>query len=454
MFVASVLCSYFIRRRWLRILVVFLLGFAGFALLCAAAFGVAMGSGHGSHHGPSAEELSDTYMCTWPILVICALCVIEDDCHWRLPRQSRSQQSHRVGTLGEMSRAWPRQEVTPLLNQGRSHAHSIHSDRTEPNKSDAGNGSYGINGVIGASRSPSPDPKRSAKKMKFLPLLLALSCCASPRAVDCLANDANTDSSGWPKRLAPTDSHLRRLKEPSLKEAALKDTIDIRFIWVPTFNRPFAIRATGNLEKAVLKVVRMKGKGGYDWGEIETERSVDVSKEHWKALVALVAVDGAREPSQKASKKLQENFVEALSAFDGSTWYLEVRDSKSYSVEGVPNPIMEDPEFEKGLKEKSNLNLKPFLEVCMKLYALSGLDDKGNIQFHLLEAHESLGKILESLRTDPDYEYGNYWVEMQHLYRHINTAWNARDATEEQVSVCSQEDFDRWGCHPTDLEPL
>jgi hypothetical protein len=34
----------------------------------------------------------------------------------------------------------------------------------KPNKTDAGNGSYGICRVIDASRSPSPDPKRSAKK--------------------------------------------------------------------------------------------------------------------------------------------------------------------------------------------------------------------------------------------------------------------------------------------------
>jgi hypothetical protein len=32
-----------------------------------------------------------------------------------------------------------------------------------PNKTDAGNGSYGICRVIDASRSPSPDPKRSQK---------------------------------------------------------------------------------------------------------------------------------------------------------------------------------------------------------------------------------------------------------------------------------------------------
>jgi hypothetical protein len=34
-----------------------------------------------------------------------------------------------------------------------------------PNKTDAGNGSYGICRVIDASRSPSPDPGRSAKKL-------------------------------------------------------------------------------------------------------------------------------------------------------------------------------------------------------------------------------------------------------------------------------------------------
>jgi len=39
---------------------------------------------------------------------------------------------------------------------------------TSPNKSDAGNGSYGICRVIDASRSPLPDPKRSAKIMRQL----------------------------------------------------------------------------------------------------------------------------------------------------------------------------------------------------------------------------------------------------------------------------------------------
>jgi len=39
----------------------------------------------------------------------------------------------------------------------------------KPNKTDAGNGSYGICRVIDASRSPSPDPSRSANSSKKSP---------------------------------------------------------------------------------------------------------------------------------------------------------------------------------------------------------------------------------------------------------------------------------------------
>ena len=80
--------------------------------------------------------------------------------------------------------------------------------------------------------------------------------------------------------------------------------------------------------------------------------------------------------------------------------------------------------------------------------------NKPAIEFHLQEAQEALNTMLESLRTDPDFECGAYWVQMQHLYRHINTAWNARHATDDQTSPLSQEDFDRWGQYPADLNIL
>jgi hypothetical protein len=47
-----------------------------------------------------------------------------------------------------------------------------------------------------------------------------------------------------PQRLAPSEEYLKRFDEPSLKGAAPGDTGDIRFIWVPTFNKPISIRVT------------------------------------------------------------------------------------------------------------------------------------------------------------------------------------------------------------------
>jgi hypothetical protein len=80
--------------------------------------------------------------------------------------------------------------------------------------------------------------------------------------------------------------------------------------------------------------------------------------------------------------------------------------------------------------------------------------NKHHIWFHLQEAHEAIGNILESLRNDPGYDFGNYWVEMQHVYHHVNTTWNGRDASVEQVADGSKEDFNRWACYPKDLEML
>jgi hypothetical protein len=73
MFLASVLGLWFIRSRWWRMFVVLLFGFAGFLLFCMGTFGLAMGAGHGSHHGPSAEDLWDTCARAGPVLVVLAL---------------------------------------------------------------------------------------------------------------------------------------------------------------------------------------------------------------------------------------------------------------------------------------------------------------------------------------------------------------------------------------------
>ena len=70
------------------------------------------------------------------------------------------------------------------------------TNQQRANKTDADNGSYGICRVIGASRSPSPDPRRKLKNMRSLILLLTvfLVGCDSPKNGLLLPKQALTPS--------------------------------------------------------------------------------------------------------------------------------------------------------------------------------------------------------------------------------------------------------------------
>ena len=80
--------------------------------------------------------------------------------------------------------------------------------------------------------------------------------------------------------------------------------------------------------------------------------------------------------------------------------------------------------------------------------------NKRLITFHLTEAQEQLQEIVEEISKDPDYDYGEYFVDMQHLYHHLNTAWNARDISDEEAEPGSDELFKRWGQFPRDIPLL
>lgn len=73
------------------------------------------------------------------------------------------------------------------------------------------------------------------------------------------------------------------------------------------------------------------------------------------------------------------------------------------------------------------------------------------ILFHLREAHEELTRLLEDIGATPDYDIGEFMVAMQHLYHHLNTAWNARDASPDEVGHLNDADFRRWSRFPRDL---
>jgi hypothetical protein len=80
--------------------------------------------------------------------------------------------------------------------------------------------------------------------------------------------------------------------------------------------------------------------------------------------------------------------------------------------------------------------------------------NKDWVLFHLKESKDAIEGIIAEIESDPEYEYGNYVVGMGHLYHHVNTAWNARNATKEQVNTGAPTDFKKWSQFPSDLPEI
>ena len=76
---------------------------------------------------------------------------------------------------------------------------------------------------------------------------------------------------------------------------------------------------------------------------------------------------------------------------------------------------------------------------------------KDHALFNLAEAKEAIEQLMAEMRSDPNYGYGSYFVDMQHIYWHINSAWNSRefDSSESELTHEQYESFIKF---PTDLE--
>ena len=74
------------------------------------------------------------------------------------------------------------------------------------------------------------------------------------------------------------------------------------------------------------------------------------------------------------------------------------------------------------------------------------------VLWNLREALEALGALMTEMEGDPEYDQGQFGVDLNHVYHHINTAWNARNASRERSETCSEEDFYDWRQFPTDID--
>ena len=73
------------------------------------------------------------------------------------------------------------------------------------------------------------------------------------------------------------------------------------------------------------------------------------------------------------------------------------------------------------------------------------------VLFHLREASSELAATIREFEDDPEYGLGEFSVGMAHLYHHLNTAWNSRDASGAEVEESSEEAFHAWRRFPDDL---
>lgn len=72
--------------------------------------------------------------------------------------------------------------------------------------------------------------------------------------------------------------------------------------------------------------------------------------------------------------------------------------------------------------------------------------------FNLREVAEELSRMISEIESTPDYDHADFAIAMQHLYHHMNTAWNGRNASADRARLCSEDDFNAWRQFPKDLD--
>jgi hypothetical protein len=80
--------------------------------------------------------------------------------------------------------------------------------------------------------------------------------------------------------------------------------------------------------------------------------------------------------------------------------------------------------------------------------------NKRHIVNNLAEAADELNRTVAELRSSRRITEDRLYVALQHLYHHINFAWNGRHSSASRSKACSARDFRAWGQYPRTIPPL
>ena len=70
----------------------------------------------------------------------------------------------------------------------------------------------------------------------------------------------------------------------------------------------------------------------------------------------------------------------------------------------------------------------------------------------LREAKKELDGMIAEIERDTYVDLDGYYVAFQHVYHHLNTAWNSRNEPDSRMGTCTEDDFDRWRRFPSDFD--
>jgi hypothetical protein len=70
---------------------------------------------------------------------------------------------------------------------------------------------------------------------------------------------------------------------------------------------------------------------------------------------------------------------------------------------------------------------------------------------HLQEANEELARTIARIAAASSVDEIELEIALAHMYNHLNTAWNSRAASDEQIAAQTEDDFYTWRAYPTDI---
>ena len=78
--------------------------------------------------------------------------------------------------------------------------------------------------------------------------------------------------------------------------------------------------------------------------------------------------------------------------------------------------------------------------------------NKASLVFHLEEALEELTFTIDNIKKDADYSNADFRIAIEHLYHHINFAWNTRHVPAKEIDKLNRRKFYKWRRFPQDID--